>query len=411
MMTEEAASVGAPAHDGIRFTERPDEPGEVPGRTKAELFVDGTCVSWLTVVPFTIRVGRATLRMDGIGGVGTHRAHRHKGYSRRVIEATIGRMARLGAAVSMLYGIPDFYPKFGYATAGAEHTLYLRSLWSKRATTSLPTGWSVRPFARDDLLAIQRLYELNTTPPFAPHTVGAAVRPLESPTWHGLITSIGEAAAGRQDGCRVVLDINGQVRAYAWRDLRFWFSHMLSEDFSDAFVLAEAMADSPAAADAVLIVCRLWARERSEGHGDPFRHVLIPHPPEGPLAAAVARTDGRIEAQTAQNGQSMVRLLDPDRLITALAPELRARLSESRTLPPASLHFITEIGESTLHLEGQDTLTAHLPHQALAQLALGAHEPADLLDRLPTPPDARARDVLIALFPKRHQYMYAPDRY
>jgi hypothetical protein len=176
-MTEEAVSVKALAHEGIRFTERPDEPGEVPGRTKAELFVDGVCVSWLTVVPFTIRVGRATLRMDGIGGVGTHSAHCHKGYSRRVIEATIGRMTRGGAAVSMLYGIPDFYPKFGYATAGAEHTLYLRSLWSKRATTSLPAGWSVRPFARDDLLAIQRLYKLNTTLPFAPHTVGAAVVP------------------------------------------------------------------------------------------------------------------------------------------------------------------------------------------------------------------------------------------
>lgn len=400
-----------PLPDGVRFTERPNELGEFPGQVKAELFVDGTCVSWLFVVPFTIRVGRAILRMDGIAGVGTDRAHRNKGYSRRVIEATIERMTRGDAAVSMLYGIPDFYPKFGYATAGADHSLYLAYLWSKRAPTALPAGWTVRPFSKEDLPAVQRLYELNTTPPFAPYTVGAAVRSEDSPAWRELLFNVDEAAAGSQNACRVLLDSAGHVRAYAWRNLRFWYASSLDRRDREAFVLAEVMADGPAAADAILVACRLWARERTEGNGDPFHHVLIPHPPEGPLAAAVARTDGRITQRTSQTGESMVRLLNVERLIAALAPELRVRLADSRTSPPASLRFVTDLGEAALPLDGQGTLTVSLPHTTLAQLALGAHDPADLLTRLPTPPDSRTRAILLALFPQRHQHMYVPDRY
>ncbi|MDQ3613236.1 MAG: GNAT family N-acetyltransferase, partial [Chloroflexota bacterium] len=38
------------------------------------------------VIPMTMQVGHARLRMDGIGGVATAEEHRYKGYSRRVLE-------------------------------------------------------------------------------------------------------------------------------------------------------------------------------------------------------------------------------------------------------------------------------------------------------------------------------------
>src|SRR5437868_6051335 len=103
----------------IAFEEQPS------GDTRAELRVDGRSVSRIFIVPFTLRVGAATLQMDGIGGVETEKEHRRRGYSRRVLEATVEWMRQRDAALSMLYGIPDFYPKFGYATAGPDHSIEL----------------------------------------------------------------------------------------------------------------------------------------------------------------------------------------------------------------------------------------------------------------------------------------------
>src|SRR5260370_31083701 len=103
----------------ITFERRPG------GDTCVELVVDGRSASRLFVVPFTLRIGAATVRMDGIGGVETEKDCRHRGYARRVLEATVEHMRQGDAALSMLYGIPDFYPKFGYATAGPEHAIEL----------------------------------------------------------------------------------------------------------------------------------------------------------------------------------------------------------------------------------------------------------------------------------------------
>ena len=127
---------------GMAYVKQPN------GSVRAELIIDGECASWLTIVPFTIRIGAAEVRMDGIAGVGTHEKHRMKGYSRRVFEAAVPPMAAGDAAITMLYGIRDFYPKFGYATAGPGHHIYLTDL---NLNSELARGWSVRPFAAEDL--------------------------------------------------------------------------------------------------------------------------------------------------------------------------------------------------------------------------------------------------------------------
>src|SRR5436190_18336966 len=80
--------------------------------TRVDLRIDGRSVSRLWVVTITLQIGQATVRMDGIAGVGTETEYRRRGYSRRVMEATVERMRAGDAALSMLYGISDFYPKF-----------------------------------------------------------------------------------------------------------------------------------------------------------------------------------------------------------------------------------------------------------------------------------------------------------
>src|SRR6266536_1777487 len=135
-MTNSTDTPPLAAADGIRFSPVPDKPGRPRGRTAAELFVEGKWVSGLEIVPLTIRVGSATVRMDGIGGVETDRAQRNRGYARRLLEATVEHMRRGDAALTMLYGIRDFYPKFGYTTAGPDYLIYLSRLWNDKGETT-----------------------------------------------------------------------------------------------------------------------------------------------------------------------------------------------------------------------------------------------------------------------------------
>ncbi|HEV2125233.1 MAG TPA: hypothetical protein VGW38_20980, partial [Chloroflexota bacterium] len=144
----------------------------------------------------------------------------------------------------------------------------------------------------------------------------------------------------------------------------------------------------------------------------PYRYASVGQPPEGPVAAAAAFQDSRFVLKTSRSGDSMARVLDIDRLLSALKPELIRRLEASRTSFRGSIEFVTDMGEATLALtEGDDTLTVHLPQTALARLALGAYDPADLLNRFDTPPDERTRALLQVLFPQRHPHMSLPDRY
>src|SRR3954471_6961636 len=90
---------------------------EADGRsTRVDLKLDGKSISRLWLSSHTLHIGEALVRMEGVGGVGTDEAYRSKGYSRRVLEASVAHMIEGDAALSMLYGIRDFYTKFGYAT-------------------------------------------------------------------------------------------------------------------------------------------------------------------------------------------------------------------------------------------------------------------------------------------------------
>ena len=77
-------------------------------------------VSRLWIFEHDMRCGSALLKMGGIGGVGTNEKHRMKGYSRHVMEDSTALMTEHGFDVAMLFGIANFYPKFGYATALSE---------------------------------------------------------------------------------------------------------------------------------------------------------------------------------------------------------------------------------------------------------------------------------------------------
>ena len=89
--------------------------GEHPSTTRIRLMEGETELSHVSVLHLPMYVGGAVVTCGGIGGVGTDREHRNRGYARTVLADALEYMTDQGMHLSALFGIPDFYHRFGYA--------------------------------------------------------------------------------------------------------------------------------------------------------------------------------------------------------------------------------------------------------------------------------------------------------
>ena len=125
------------------------------GDYKVELVRDGRTVSGCWIVVQSIAVGCSQVDMGGIAGVGTEEDCRNQGLSRRVLQEAVRFMEQADLGLTMLYGIPNFYHKFGYASAGPNRMAYVDAT---SPVGGLPSGWHMRALEVDDLPQMQQIY-------------------------------------------------------------------------------------------------------------------------------------------------------------------------------------------------------------------------------------------------------------
>lgn len=375
------------------------------GSTTVELAVDDELVSRATIIPMTIRIGAATVRMDGIGGVATNDAHRRRGYSRRVLEYAVEAMKRGDASLTTLYGIEQFYPKFGYATVGGEATIRLLSLDDDR---DLPEGCQTRSGRLPDLPRLKTLYADGTR-----DAVGALVRPDDGVGWRQMEASLGSGT----DECIVVTDEADEVVGYAWRAPGCWWMQQWAKRDPEVFKIAEAFAVSPRSADALLAACRQWAA----AHGAEQAELALPGTEVLGMTAALQFTV--IGVQHARDAQFMGRSIGVHDLMTALQPELERRWQAARAGWTGILELRTgedavgiTLGDEDVSIapvseseDGGNSLVIESSPGNVARLVFGSFDPAELLARSGTSPDAIA--VMSILFPKRHPHICPADRF
>src|SRR5687767_14302525 len=122
------------------------------GVAQVDLVQDTTPVSQLYITPLTLTIGVARVRVAGIGGVWTDERQRLHGYARRLLEHTLARLLAAAAAscpagqpdpapLAILWGIANFYEKFGFTQAAPDALVYLTDL---PTSDPLPAGWTVR---------------------------------------------------------------------------------------------------------------------------------------------------------------------------------------------------------------------------------------------------------------------------
>jgi GNAT superfamily N-acetyltransferase len=398
------------------------------GLREVRLEADGEKRSRTLVIPLAIRIGVAVVRMEGIGGVATEEQYRNRGYSRRVLEAAIDVMGKGDAAIATLYGIPDYYPKFGFATCGPEYTVLLEMGEDRSSAAALPDGWTCRSFEPADMPAVMDLYHVNTrgaTGAVVRHAAGGSGSDLTAGFSASAITVSGRSwetlanlgSGTDNDACRVLFDDGGDLAAYAWIGRSGWWVQSRERHEPGSFHVGEAMARDPQAADALIVAVQQWAREAASD----ARFVELVTPPEGLVAHAAAYEGGIFVARHSRQAEFMARTLDAGRLLRQMQPELSARIRGSGCGFEGTLVFRTDEGAAAMAIGPDgvsievptpaDSLAIDLPQETLARLVMGAFDARDLLARLPVPPSAQAAALVEILFPRRFPHIHAIDRF
>ena len=350
------------------------------------------------IIPMTIRIGLAEVRMDGIGGVATPEEHRNRGYSRRVLESAVNQMTAGDAPLSTLYGIPHFYSKYGFATLGPEYTIAPVSLDERN---ELPVGYTDRDGEPGDLSALRRLYRDETA-----CAVGPVVRDGSWWVWQKLEQDLAHGAGEVR-----VLERDGRVVGYAWRASFSWWMQHLAEDRPPALRIGEAFAVDVDAAEAVLAMGRRWARALD------LPVLTLAIPPDNTVGRVAQLQNCRVTALYSDDAEFMGRVTGLRALMRAMLPELELRW-QTAGMAPFTATIAT--GGERVTLSGDENglaLDAGLPGEfevaldpgTLARLALGGFDPELVLARQNLP--AAMIRLLGALFPKRTPYIYPADRF
>ena len=247
----------------------------------------GDLVGCVAIHPMTLKLGVARLSAGGIGIVGTHPERRGEGIMSRLLDEAVRRMRRSGKSVSVLGGDRQRYGRWGWENGGVRVVYEL---------TERSVG---RPSAGERALRLQRLSQDPDV---------------------GLCRRIQRLSAGRSYG--VVRPLEDMVPLLVRNGKESWFC-----EAGRRFAYAVA--------GGAQRVNRPYASIHEFG-GDPelvlalFRR-LLPRSAHGRLSViAGPNADeqsllGPVSASWTRLADGMTQILDVERVVRQLLPELRSR--------------------------------------------------------------------------------------
>lgn len=118
---------------------------------------NGRIVSTLRIWDRELRIGAGTVRMGGIGGVGTDPDHRGRGYASALVQEAVEHMHQAGYDAGMLFSVLpcSFYRRLGWGSLPMEGFRIRRA----SPTGPKPTSWTVEVFSEEDLEQVVSLYD------------------------------------------------------------------------------------------------------------------------------------------------------------------------------------------------------------------------------------------------------------
>ena len=350
-------------------------------RTRIDLLLDDeTSASHLTVIDLPMRVGSLVVRCGGIAGVSTDREQRNKGYARRVLEDSIAFMRGEGYHLSALFGISDFYPKFGFASALVECTTELLTRYAERAQPH----YAVREFHPADAPAVTAMYES-----LHGAQTGTIVRtPADwkhfrrGSRWSDRVSAF------------VVLD-GDEIIGYASYDL----------DPSSCAV-AEVGYANPAVFSTILARAAQIAWERRT------EKITFYATPDDPFVRHCRRHGCDVRVGYPCSSGGMARVICQGALLDVLHPLLAERLAQHLDGWEGTVTLSTDLGVDRLTFGSIRTeVFAEMPQWMLAQLVLGYRSADEIAAESEARIDEEALPVLRGLFPEGYPFIYCSDRF
>ncbi|HIE08873.1 MAG TPA: GNAT family N-acetyltransferase [Armatimonadetes bacterium] len=362
-------------------------PGE--GWTKFELLAEGRAISRVVVLDLKMRIGRAVVRVAGVGGVWTHPDHRLKGYARRVMESALAYMAEEGFDISLLFGIPEFYNKFGYASVLPDCRVSVATSDAKRADPK--GGFKIRSLTKADYDAVLSIYETNNY-----HRTGSIVRDR-----------------GRWKGFTKGTDYGAKPLSFVVESSEGVVGYAVYDDATNRLDVAEVGFKRPEAMPAILLHLAELAESRA------VEVVNFYAPLDHPFVKFLRRFGCEARVVYPRDRAGMGRVVNLRGLFEKIRFELEHRLMEARpTGFKGTLVFETDIGKVPLRVEGRAVsipsrarggLPVRMPQRRLIQLVMGFLG----LDEIMLDPECEvpweAMPVLRALFPEGFPHTWRPD--
>lgn len=330
--------------DGLRYTEE-------RGETKLS-FPRRRCALWsgehpepvsrLGLVTLELRFGATALPVEGYEGVSTPPQHRRRGYMARLLRRSLAS-ARRRVSVVCLFGIDDFYPRYGFVTCVADSELRLNLDNARRLGGA---GFdAVRGGGCADLPAMRALY--NRVHATRPWTVA------RGPAWDR-VPREGEWQAGSEVH---LVERAGTLRGYVvlrsnlygWRPRHFGLHEIVARD----------------TATAVLLLAYALHRARELN----YDRITVHEPPDS-LVAQVARSVGceQVNRYWAAGG-GMARILDRGRFVDGVAPELARRACAAGVPEPRAAPALEALRRGALVPDDGDLLRLVVGYQRLDEIA------------------------------------------
>lgn len=349
------------------------------------LFVDNRLAACLTLYSYTVRLGEARLSMGGVAHVATDPACQKAGHAARLMANTMDYMEEEKFQISCLFGIADFYHRWGYTSVFPEHTI---TMTIEEALAGSEAGGRERHLKPADLNAVQRLHLHNDT-----DTAGSIIRFSQHynsqwPKW---------------ENGRVLLDDRGKVVAYHQGNINGHEYQILEADLIDASWSAP-----------LLHACALYARNAGA------TRLCFHLPPSHLLANFFLLFQSEHTMRVPRNCHGMMTIIHLSDTLKAMKAEWQHGMKHQ--LPPDFSSEVTLIIDKEPWLIQSDHGDLEISQKAgKNKLNLTLQEFTHLLVGfrswnmiVPTGQSAMSpstQSLLSVLFPRRSPYIWAMDRF
>ncbi len=346
--------------------------------------VNGQVVGALRLTTETLQIGEARLRMGGIGWVTTAPDYRRRGVASRLLRDTMAYMRVHRYHVSMLFGIPDFYQQFGYASSLIDHSVSLDTV----EALCCDNPFTIHPAKPGDIAAMLKLHQRG-----------------ESEIACTLIRSVSHVKNKwiRFSEWYVLRDEQGKVVAY-----------FLVGRNNNTLRVEDAGVEEYGLAPAVIGAAAQIAEAESRAR---IRFLL---PPPHDLSRYLQQFRATFEARRDRNAGGMVAFVDVGETLESMIPEWESRIADSLardartefTLVLNHDHFRIRVNRGAVDVAavpGRNKLG--VTNEELVHLVTGYRSIADLLGVARTVISHDARVLANALFPARTPFVWKFDQF